>query len=368
MQNYTSQHIKQIIAESGPISFAEFMQYALYTPSTGYYMSNNYQIGKKGDFHTAPEISAMFGHCIANQINEYIRQNNEISILELGPGSGKLAKDILENIKKPECIKKYLMLELSPSLKEKQKETTKSISKVPISHISKLPTDFKGIIIANEVIDAMPVHRFKIANKLHEQYVELKNNELIPVFKPTKNKDLIEQVYALNLDLPLGYESEINLALPSWINSLSDCLKQGIILLIDYGYDQQEYYHPERNDGTLKCFHQQKAHNNPFINIGSQDITAHVDFTKTAKAALKSNLEIEGYVEQAHFLLNLDLINIAQQYYAKDPLNSAKEMKLLTMPSEMGSLCKVLGLSKGITKTSLAGFCNYNKVESLFRI
>jgi SAM-dependent MidA family methyltransferase len=366
MHNEATKNIIEIILQEGPIPFDKFMQEALYNPKYGYYMSTKDKIGASGDFITAPEISPMFGACIAAQIDDYINKNtSDIEILELGPGNGTLALSILTNLKQKDACIKYNMLELSPSLKQQQLITNAQyVDK--IKHLDSLPENFNGIIIANEVIDAMPVSRFTIGKHLQEEFIDYCNNELTFKNINSNNKDLIAQVSAIDTLMPPGYSSEINLALPSWINSISNCLSKGLILLIDYGYNQSEYYHVERHGGTLKCFYKMKAHNNPLVNIGKQDITAHVDFTSAALSAQQYGLDIVGYAEQAHFLFNLGLIDIAQMSYEKHPLDTAKELKLLTMPSEMGSLCKVLGLTKNVSQPELAGFYNYNKVESLF--
>lgn len=366
MQNKAKENIINLINNTGPIPFAKFMHEALYNPQYGYYMQESMQIGASGDFTTAPEISPMFGACIARQIDEYIEnEGGEIEILELGPGNGSLAHSLLSNLKNITTLKKYKLLELSPRLKIRQAEKNTKF-KEKIEHISSLPQNFSGIIIANEVLDAMPVHKFIIADNLLEPHVSYDKQEICYLNMPSQNQDLIQQVMAINTLLPPGYKSEINLALPSWIRSIANCLNKGLVLLVDYGYSQKEYYHIERQGGTLKCFYKMTAHNNPLQNIGQQDITSHVDFTTAAKAARDSELNIIGYAEQAHFLMNLGLISLAEESYQQDPLSTAKEIKLLTMPSEMGSLCKVLGLAKNIQQTELTGFHNYNKVESLF--
>lgn len=366
MQNNATENIINLIKASGPIPFARFMHEALYNPQYGYYMQESIQIGASGDFTTAPEISPMFGACIAKQIDEYIKnEGGEIEVLELGPGNGSLAFSILSNLKNITALKKYKLLELSPSLQIRQRETNAKFEE-KIEHISSLPKNFSGIIIANEVLDAMPVHKFIIADDLLEPHISYNKQEICYLNIPSQNQDLIQQVKAIRTPLPPGYESEINLALPSWIKSIANCLDKGLVLLIDYGYSQNEYYHIERQGGTLKCFYKMTAHNNPLQHIGQQDITSHVDFTTAAKAACNADLDVIGYAEQAHFLMNLDLISFAEERYQQDPLAAAKEIKLLTMPSEMGSLCKVLGLGKNIEQRELTGFCNYNKVESLF--
>ena len=362
-RNSLLEEIKDTIKNAGDMSFCEYMHKALYHPKFGYYTSKKYNIGAQGDFYTAPEISPLFGASIAKQISHYISEHGKCDILEVGPGTGSLAKSILQTIDHS-LINQYYLLEISTVLIKKQQNTLSSYNN-KIVWTDVIPENFQGVIIANEVLDAMPVHRFRNTKNVAEQYITLCNENLASYFKDSTNSKLIKKVKELEIQVE-GYESEINLNLEIWLANLAKSLLRGIVLIIDYGYSQDEYYTAERNGGTLTCFIQQKKHNNPLINVGIQDISTHVDFTSVAKYATANKLAVIGFCEQSHFLMNLDILTIASSLYEKEPLNVAKQLKILLMPNQMGSLCKVMALSKNIETDNLTGFTKYNKVESLF--
>ena len=365
----TAAHIQHLIKTQGPIPFGHFMHEALYAPEVGYYVAGKHKLGKQGDFITAPEHSPMFGSALAKDIDRFLEAYPQASILELGPGTGKLASSILNHLQHPEKLEHYFLLEVSPDLSQVQnihlKDTISNTLYQKVQHIQALPTHFTGIIIANEVADAMPVERFQIQPHLQQQYVDYHDGRFRPVYTESTDQNLINQVDKLNMILPPGYASEINLALKSWIQSLAACLKLGYITIIDYGYDKEAYYQIERHGGTLKCFFQHRAHDDPFIHVGLQDITAHVNFSTIAEAAMQSDLDIVGYAEQGHFLINLGIAEIAQTYYTQDPLKTAHALKLFTMPSQMGSVCKAIGLSKNIDNGIFSGFSRYNRSATL---
>ena len=365
----TAAHIQHIIKTQGPIPFGHFMHEALYAPEVGYYVAGKHKLGKQGDFVTAPELSPMFGSALAKDIDRFLEAHPHACILELGPGTGKLASSILRHLKHAEKLNHYLLLEVSPDLIHAQnthlKDNVSDTLYKKVQHIQALPTNFTGIIIANEVADAMPVERFQIQANIQQQYVEYHNGSFRPFYTKSTDQHLIDQVERLNMTLPPGYVSEINLALGSWVRSLAECLEAGYITIIDYGYDQNTYYQIERHGGTLKCFFQHRAHDDPFIHVGLQDITAHVNFSTIARAAIQSGLDIVGYAEQGHFLMNLGIAEIAQSYYIQDPLKTAHALKLFTMPSQMGSVCKAIGLSKNIDNGIFSAFSRYNRSATL---
>jgi SAM-dependent MidA family methyltransferase len=224
-----------------------------------------------------------------------------------------------------------------------------------ISWLDSLPkTAINGIIIANEVIDAMPVHCFRIDDSnIQERCVTWENDHFCWFLTTPTTPVLTQQVEALKL--AHGYESEINLMLPAWINSITATLNKGIILLFDYGYGRAEYYHPQRNMGTLMCYYQHQRHDNPFELVGLQDITAHVDFTTIAETACDAGCTLAGYSIQAAFLLHCRLLELAKKTNLADEINQAQAIKKLILPSQMGELVKVMALSKNYAK-SLCGF------------
>lgn len=362
--------ICQKIQQTGPLSFAEYMQLALYHPEFGYYSNSTKKFGEGGDFITAPEISPLFGQCIAQQIISVFSELNNPDILEFGAGSGQLAVDVLLALASENQLPThYYILELSAELKLRQRK--KIAEKIPqmqnkVIWLERLPQNFEGVIIANEVLDAMPIHRFSFSkNKFWEYMVNCKNGLLYETLAPANA--ILEKALSQKQSIFIeDYNSEINLLLPSWLASLSDCLSRGLVLLLDYGFPDHEYYHPDRHMGTLMCHYQHHAHNDPYFWPGLQDITAHVDFTATIKAAITAGFKLAGYTTQAHFLLSCGLMALA----AKQPSSvetswiTNQAIKKLVLPSEMGELFKVMALTKEVS-APLLGFKLKDQSEKL---
>lgn len=340
------QHLAELIHTQGPLDFAHFMELALYAPGLGYYVAGAHKLGKGGDFVTAPELTPIFAQCLAHQCAEVINNLKTADILELGAGSGKMALGILRELAPLNALPEhYYILELSPDLQERQQvlfetEAPEFLSR--IKWLNHLPT-INGIILANEVLDAMPVHRFKQNNELLEYYVSIENNQLRWTLKPAST-ELKTACKETQIEFAEGYESEINLVLKPFIKSLADHLEQGLMLFIDYGFPRAEYYHPQRDQGTLMCHYQHQAHSDPLILVGIQDITAHVDFTAAAEAGLEAGLELAGFVNQATFLINCGLNELIQS----DDLNQLLAVKQLVLPTEMGELFKAIGFTRGL--------------------
>ena len=354
----------------GPMTFARYMELALYTPGLGYYSAGAKKFGAGGDFVTAPEISPLFSQCIAHQCQQILTHLNGGDILEIGAGSGVMAADILIELEKLNALPQhYFILELSADLKQRQQELLQQ--KIPhlfnkIIWLDSL-NDMKlqGVILANEVLDAMPIHKFKIDHGIKEFYVNYKNDKLCWHLDNPSNTELTKAIEQLGSKLAEGYESEINLLIKAWIKSLSNVLKSGLILLLDYGFPRHEYYHPDRNQGTLMCHHQHQAHGNPLVNLGLQDITAHVDFTAVAEAADMSNLNVAGYTNQGNFLVNCGLLNLIADN--SDPTTQwqvSQQIKKLLMPSEMGELVKAIALTRNFD-APLLGFTMNDKRDRL---
>ena len=352
--------ICQKIIKAGPLSFAAYMQLVLYHPTLGYY-SQLQQLGASGDFVTAPEISTLFGQCLAQQISSILEVCDEPNILEFGAGSGQLAIDILMALRdRDSCLNHYFILELSSSLKQIQQHNLKKY--LPdfydrIIWLDRLPTSFSGIMIANEVLDAMPVHRFCVENTGVFAYaVDALKDQLTEILIPA-DRDLIHAMNNRKINCLPPYSTEISLLIPAWIASLANCLRSGMVFLIDYGFPKSVYYHPERSMGTLMCHYQHRAHTDPYFLPGRQDITAYVDFTTVAEAAIMNGLELSGYTTQAHFLLNCGLMTLAQsqQQTAETMWMTSQAIKRLILPTEMGERFKVMALSKGLA-LPLMGF------------
>lgn len=354
------------------IPFVEFMHLALYAPNEGYYSSGLQKIGKYGDFITAPELTPLFGKTLANQCQQVLKSLESPILFEFGAGSGSLCVALLEHLAESNSLpEKYFILEVSAHLRNRQRELIEQ--KIPhlahlITWLNQWPeTPFNGIILANEVLDAMPVHRFmKTDQGIMESYVILnEQHQLSEIFKACDNQNVLDY---LNNRLSLThtpYISEVNLFIDNWILHLYRMLQQGVVFLIDYGFPRHEYYHPDRNQGTLMCHYQHHSHTNFLLHPGEQDITAHVDFTHVAEAAQQAGFHIAGYTNQASFLLANGLLSFINDLKSElDQVRAKQAIKQLTHPNEMGELFKVIALSKQID-IALTGFLLQDKRVSL---
>lgn len=348
-----------ITANGGSIPFREFMRMALYEPGLGYYVAGLRKIGREGDFITAPEISPLFSQCLANQCAQVLAELGGGDMLELGAGSGVMAAEMLLRLEALGCLpERYRILDLSPELRDRQRQTLQA--KVPhllerVEWLDTLPTKpLRGVIVGNEVLDAMPVELFTVHDEaMHTVEVRIENES----FAFTTHPDPIPSFLNLST-LPNAYTSEYNPALPGWMRSMADILEAGILLLIDYGYEHKDYYHPDRSEGTLLCHYQHRVHANPLIYPGLQDITASVDFSAVAEAGLDADLELGGYTTQAMFLANSGLEELfiaALNTYPASQYQLAQQVRTLSLPSEMGDRFKVIALSKRFT-SALTGF------------
>lgn len=367
--NVAQQHSENLIAlikneienNNGSISFQRYMELALYTPGLGYYAAGSTKLGEEGDFITAPEISSLFSQALAKAILPAI--NDKQIILEVGAGRGRMAADILLYLKQHNQLpKEYWILELSADLRERQKKTIEKI--IPeimdkVKWLAQLPEQFSGVVLANELLDAMPVQLFqKNENDINEIDVVWKDEKFAFQFKSSFDGRLITRVkdieYELDAELISGYVSEVNFSAEDWLKSIAERLEQGTVILIDYGFPRHEYYHEQRTQGTLMCHYRHRTHPDPFVYPGLQDITAHVDFTAMADAALEANMKVMGYTNQVSFLMGAGLMQIAgldedngvQENNIEQQMEIASQIKKLTLPHEMGELFKVIGFSK----------------------
>jgi SAM-dependent MidA family methyltransferase len=352
----------EIAANDGWISFARYMELALYAPGLGYYTAGSHKFGETGDFVTAPELSSLFGRTLARQVSE-IMTHSSPHILELGAGSGKLAGDLLAELEKQGHLPEtYCILEVSADLRARQQTALQQ--RLPHLYqrfhwLDTLPEQFSGAIIANEVLDALPVHRVHWQDSgLTEFGVSLNNSGFIWNERPIADPALLQA--AQKIDVPDDYVSEICLAARGLINSLAQRLGQGAMLFIDYGFGAREFYHPQRNNGTLMCHYRHRAHDDPFYLPGLQDITAHVNFTDIAETALDAGLALAGYTSQAFFLINCGITGLLEDTSPDDlktylPLSA--ELQKLTSPAEMGELFKVIAFSKNLS-LPLCGFAS----------
>jgi len=341
---------------AGTISFQRYMELVLYAPGLGYYAAGSSKLGEEGDFITAPEISPLFSRSLANAILPAL--NDGEIILEVGAGRGRMAADILLYLKQQDKLpKEYWILELSADLRARQQETiAKNIPEFldKVKWLDELPVHFSGVVVANELLDAMPVQLFqKKENDINEINVVWQDGRFAFQFQSSFDERLVHRVKNIETELATefdsGYLSEINFTAEDWIKSIAGRLQSGVVILIDYGFPQHEYYHSQRNQGTLMCHYRHRTHPDAFVYPGLQDITAHVDFTAMADAALEAGMSILGYTNQANFLMGAGILNLAgldKQAEIQQQMDIAAQVKKLTLPHEMGELFKVIGFSK----------------------
>ncbi len=341
----------------GSISFAEYMQLALYAPGLGYYAAGASKFGAEGDFVTAPEISSLFSYVVARQCAEVLAQVEGSAILEFGAGSGRLAVDVLTKLDELDALPdRYRILEVSADLKERQEQLFEAEAAAYLGRvewINAIPERHSGVIIANEVLDALPVERFVRRASVCQLRVSANNDgfEFLEADAPRKLVAAIEAIEAgLGERLPDGFRSEVSLGAPGWVSDVVAALRDGVAFFFDYGVSRREYYAPDRIDGWLRCHFRHHAHNDPLILPGIQDITAWVDFTALAEAANAAGADIAGFVNQAQFLISGGLDAELQNMMQSPPerqLELSGQVKLLTLPGEMGENFKCLGISRG---------------------
>lgn len=373
LSNQLTEKIKKHLNRHQNLSFANFMHLALYTPELGYYNNPLMKIGRDGDFITAPEVSPLFSQSLANQVAEGLAELNDKNILEFGAGRGAMALDLILALYNNQIeFENYYILEVSGHLKLRQEETLQALPPellAKVTWLNSLPEKpLEAIILANEVLDAMPVEVLKLEPEEASQAFVIwdeETNKFAWKYQPILDKNLLKIANQLMHQLgepdKKGYITEVNLNLDPWLNSLSQILAKGMVLLIDYGYPRREYYQQARTMGTLRCHYQHRAHNNPFFYPGLQDITAHVDFTAVAEAGFNANFKISGYTTQAHFLMNCGILDLANKPDLElvEQLKLAQQIKTLTLPNEMGEAFKVIALTKKIDKP-LLGFAMHD--------
>jgi len=346
---------EEVDGAGGWIGFERYMELALYEPGLGYYSGGSTKFGPAGDFVTAPELSGLFGSALADQVTPLLSQLKNPLILELGAGTGALAADILENLGKTQAPPQYWILELSADLKRRQQGRL-SAHGGNIRWLDRLPDQpFEGVILANEVVDSLPVSCFiKRANAALPLGVQLVDGnfawaegDLDP--RLSEAVELLEA--SLGHTLPEGFRSEIRPGLSDWIQTLSAVMARGVMLIIDYGLVRREYYHADRNQGTLLCHYKHLAHTNPFLYPGLQDIGAWVDFSAVADAAVGAGTEVSGFTTQTQFLLESKVL----RQLSMPSSGQLQGLKTLMLPGEMGERFKLILLNKGLREAGLPG-------------
>jgi len=354
----------EIAAAGGWIGFDRYMELALYAPGLGYYAAGARKFGgggEGGDFVTAPEISPLFGQALATQAAQVL-EHAAPHIVEFGAGTGALARDLLAALDvRGTAVESYGIVELSADLRERQRSL---LADPRVRWLDSPPRDFHGLIVANEVLDVMPVRLFVRGHgTLYERGVALRDGALAFETRPA-DAALAEAVAEIEAEvgaLPAGYGAEIGFVARGWLRSAGQWLARGALLALDYGFPRHEYYHPQRLMGTLMCHYRHYAHADPLWLPGLNDITAHVDFTAMAQAAHDGGLEVLGYTTQAHVLLNCGLLDLLKEQRTPAAANAAHR---LISEAEMGELVKVLAVGRGIDAT-LLGFARGDRVHTL---
>jgi SAM-dependent MidA family methyltransferase len=353
---------KEIQAQNGQISFAKYMEMALYTPGLGYYAAGKNKLGSKGDFTTAPEISPLFGATIVQTLLPIIEHlqnlNQPVKILEFGAGTGALAESILTELHHQKIeVDSYNILDLSADLIERQ-QSRLAESFPMVTWINQLPKNFTGIILANEVLDAMPIELITYQNQgwvFKDVTLTKESTEAAISFKHCLGKEVPQTIVPEHLNqqsFENGYTTEININAKAWMNSISEILDMGMVLTIDYGFPEHEYYHQQRSQGTVMGHYAHHAIQDPFFYPGLCDLTAHVDWTSIANTGINSGLSLLGFTSQASYLLDAGIGSLLID--KADPSNSAEFMphsnaiqKLLS-EAEMGELFKVICFGKAL--------------------
>jgi SAM-dependent MidA family methyltransferase len=363
-------HLQTLIREAGGwIPFAHFMEAALYAPGLGYYAAGAMKFGAAGDFVTAPELTPLFGRTLAHAIAPVLVETGG-DILELGAGSGKLALDVLGELERLDALPaRYGILEVSADLRARQQARIAQ-ERPDLAHrvhwLDALPAAFEGVILGNEVFDALPVDVVHWTTSGPQAHGVVQQGEGF-AWQDRPIDDPALRARAAALDLAPGYLSEISLAANALIAALAHSLQRGLILMIDYGFSAGEYYHPQRHMGTLRAHYRHHALDDPFYLPGLCDLTAHVDFSALARAGKEAGLDLAGYASQANFLLNAGLTELLMQTPPTDAaafLPQSNAVQRLVSPAEMGDLFKVIALTKGALP-QLAGFARGDRRHTL---
>ncbi|MDZ4098068.1 MAG: SAM-dependent methyltransferase [Methylophilaceae bacterium] len=359
-----------IDSNEGWIDFAHYMELALYAPGLGYYSGGAKKFGQSGDFVTAPEISPLFAQTLARQVAQVIQAGHH-DVLELGAGTGRLALELLTELEKLNQLpERYLIMEVSAHLRGVQQETLAthlpSSLYAKVQWLDTLPENFSGVVLGNEVLDALPVHIVKTTEQgMIELGVAYDQNGFHWAERVLTNPYL--KKFVAEIELPTGYTTEVCLAASGFLSSLCAMLDKGLIILVDYGFPRREYYHPQRSQGTLMCHYRHYSHNDPFYYPGLQDITAHVDFSYVAQTALANGVNLKGYCGQAQFLINCGITELLSRVSPHDmaayvPL--ASQAQKLLSPAEMGELFKLIAFTKSFDE-DLIGFNQGDKSHTL---
>ena len=358
-------YLTEKIKKSGKLQFSEFMNETLYNVDLGYYTNKEKIFGREGDFVTTPIISSLFGECLSEEFINISHSLKEPSILEFGGGDASLLISMLKKLQKQNCLpSKYIIVEISPRLIELQKKNIKK--EIPEllnlvewrNNLDEVSID--GLIIANEFFDSLPTERFKYdGNNFVMSYITESDDNLKEVWDKItdeQNKELEIAIGERNKVFPKNYVSELNMEYKKWVQRINKSINNGVIMIIDYGYNSQEYFLDDRMEGTLVCIHNHQSHFDPLINIGRQDISSFVNFSHLSNLAVKNDFLVDGYLSQSSSLLNLGILEIYEnkEYESDQKVMELNKLKNILLPNTMGEIFKILVLKKNINKKLLS--------------
>jgi SAM-dependent MidA family methyltransferase len=371
--NMLEKKIVEKIKGGGPITFKQFMEMSLYDPEYGYYASRKMKIGREGDYYTSSHLHPVFGALVGKQVLDMWKlmgKLKDFKIIEIGAGAGYVCKDMLDSLKKTEFFDSinYIIIELNPEVMDKQKSLLSEFShKVQWFSTLSQVGNIRGCIFSNELIDAFPVHLVQMDGELKEIYVTI-GKETFEEERGPLSTDAISEYFTENsIELEKKYKTEVNLKIKDFLNDINNSLTEGFVMSIDYGYSARDYYNEDRNRGTLMCYHRHQLSENPYQNVGEQDITAHVNFSSVKHWGDNIGLQTLGFCSQGAFLVSLGIdVEIKRLSTASDDyLFELARIKKLILPEGMGDSHKVIIQYKGDTPKKLKGFSISNRIKSL---
>jgi SAM-dependent MidA family methyltransferase len=361
------------IKREGPVTFEAFMDMALYYPGLGYYASDKVRIGREGDFYTSSHLHPIFGAVLGRQLVEmweFMDRPSDFITVEIGAGAGHLCKDILDYLKGKKIFEslKYIIIEPHISVRQEQNHLLREYTdKVVWFQSHRELTNFRGCILSNELLDAFPVHIVLMRGSLQEVYVSRAENKFNQIYKPVSSSDLIDYFKLFDVVISEEYRTEVNLRIKQWIHEVSSLLSEGFVITIDYGYTAKEYYNEDRSEGTLLCFYRHQVSESPFLHIGRQDITAHVNFSSLKVWGEEAGVKTVGYCPQGTYLVSAGIDEVMQEICQKSPdqIYDASGIKTLILPEGLGESHKVMIQYKGSGRPELRGFELRNQKERL---
>lgn len=371
--NALEKSIIEKIKTEGPVTFEKFMEMALYDPEHGYYATEKVRIGREGDFYTGSHLHPAFASMIGRQIGEmweFMGRPADFKIVEIAPGAGYMCKDMLNFLKGEQFFSslRYCLVELNSGMRDRQRDLLSEFSAM-VDWYSSLEVigSVRGCIFSNELLDAFPVHLVLREDELTEIYVSSDGAQLIEIKDVVSTPDIVDYFKDFSVELEKGYQTEVNLKIRDWLNTVNAALEEGFVLTIDYGYTARDYYSEDRNRGTLLCYHRHQINEDPLQNVGEQDITAHVNFSSVKKWGDRIGLKTLGFCGQGPFLVSVGIEEEIQKLAAgpDDYLFGLARIKRLIMPQGMGESHMVMVQYKGSGHPRLRGFSIRNQLRYL---